>query len=257
MDPQRCTEVKSIFLNACRKLARLSAGERPDLVTLHPYNAASARAKKPGKRKNYLAEAITEGRAQGLPEYVLFQCDPEQIKKTGKKKAYRTNSTLYYNNKTRHIISTEIKDKKIFQNDRPANGSFIYGADRVGKLYITQRWIEYYDLPESEYIQKKLKKYPIAIRSTHSAVLAGQAGICFGYIDIRDGKVTYIDNKTGHYRCTIEHLCNFFNKTNILDCFAEYAVIKKCDRNQKSIAYHIEELRDLRSEVAKKWGDTV
>lgn len=53
----------------------------------------------------------------------------------------------------------------------------------------------------------------------HSSFLSGKPGLCFGMIKVDNGEITYIDNRSGHYKPTKKNLINAVDK--LCDCFSD------------------------------------
>jgi len=59
----------------------------------------------------------------------------------------------------------------------------------------------------------------------HSSFVSGDAVRCAGMIGVENGKVTWVDNDSGHYQPTTQHLRNFVNHLAFHKVFAPDAVV--------------------------------
>ena len=75
----------------------------------------------------------------------------------------------------------------------------------------------------------------------HSTLLGGKPGLCFGMMKVEEGKITYIDLKSGHYKPVHENLYNaFFKRSDLHKVFSQ----------DKIITSHF--IKDEKLEVAKE-----
>jgi hypothetical protein len=80
------------------------------------------------------------------------------------------------------------------------NGLAAYAIDAEGNLYIHEHVnIENYTEHHNEFF-------------FHSSFLSGKPGICFGMIQVNNGTITYMDNRSGHYKPNKQHLANAIEK---------------------------------------------
>jgi hypothetical protein len=77
-------------------------------------------------------------------------------------------------------------------------GGFAYAIDQYGDL------ISGDDAPKSS-IGKMLQSHQ---RFNHSSLNAGKDVICAGVMKVENGRLTYIDNMSGHYKPTKRNLLN-------------------------------------------------
>lgn len=88
--------------------------------------------------------------------------------------------------KNNELVSTQYMKGK-----RP--GRAAYAIDKFGQLYI------------HEHINKH--SHPDEIEPFyHSSFLSGRAGKCFGLIEVKNGYIVHLDNYSGHYRPSADHL---------------------------------------------------
>lgn len=80
-------------------------------------------------------------------------------------------------------------------SSKHGDGFAAYGIDPSGKLYIHEH------ISGSNNKNKFFEFY-------HSSFFSAKPGYCFGMIKIAAGKITYIDNRSGHYKPNREHLVN-------------------------------------------------
>ncbi|KTC84951.1 hypothetical protein [Legionella brunensis] len=70
-----------------------------------------------------------------------------------------------------------------------------YAIDKFGRMYINEHISSHNKNDKNNFF-------------FHSSFLSGQAGVCFGMCVIKNGKIEFIDNRSGHYKPTTQHLKN-------------------------------------------------
>jgi len=68
----------------------------------------------------------------------------------------------------------------------------------------------------------------------HSSFLGGDAVRCAGMIGVKNGKVTWIDNDSGHYRPGTHHLHNLVSYLNKYQVFAPKAIVNDMAENKSA-----------------------
>ena len=95
----------------------------------------------------------------------------------------------------------------------------IYGVDGQGNLYV---------MPREEIGEDQLSR-----TRGHPALFSGKAGKCFGEIEIVDGKINYINNRSGHYMPNEEA---FLEMVKVFSLFHSEPLKMDVYRNKKVIS---------------------
>jgi hypothetical protein len=230
MSATRRKEVGKIFHDTMRKMSRFSTRGNSDLVSLYPYNAHTAGNPNQASIKNYLAEAVCGGQCKYRPKYVLDESTVPL--KNGQTKAYQLSDVPYYDEVERQQFLVSVKEGLWKdKNDNPVNGRFIYGVDKDGQVFFLPRLRGEFTLDKEECEKFSLDPtYSVTPAHAHSSILSAEAGFCFGYITVQDGKTKYWDNATGHYRCSLRNMGNMLKHTNIEETFSDDIEINDIQR---------------------------
>lgn len=122
------------------------------------------------------------------------------------------NVVVYSANKSQHLLygkffqdratyllikKTKLGDEVVADTSsykgKAGDGYGAYALDSLGRLFVSEHI--------SEANAKENQPYFL-----HSSFFSGMRGRCFGMIKIEQGRITYIDNHSGHYKPQKKHL---------------------------------------------------
>ena len=168
-------------------------------------------------RKNYSPASVvkcsdTESFRDGAsPQYLV---DPEDRKKlllVARRKG--DDLLLYMKNESGDLI---LADTSEFDGKKGL-GYSAYGMGKHGSLHIHEHIIG--DTSGNNFF--------------HSSFFAGESGKCFGMIKIKEGKIDYIDNHSGHYKPTVAQLADAVER--LKPYFSKDAVVREADAADSGI----------------------
>ncbi|MEM6603724.1 MAG: hypothetical protein AAF621_06705 [Pseudomonadota bacterium] len=125
------------------------------------------------------------------------------------------------------------KNNKLFNTDDKTE--FMYTISTDGKLYIlrkySNRYMRLYGKPNNK----------------HSSPVCGQPVKMAGMMKVKHGKITFIDNDSGHYKPTLDHLRNFLK---------DYRKMLSPDCKMRTLSWHskrqIDGINNIDSFINKK-----
>jgi hypothetical protein len=160
------------------------------------------------------------GPSPNSPSFIDLMYAAEEIK------APSALETAYLNQKDLNqcLVTFNPEDNKLYlgcevldtQNYTSKNGRHkaAYAVDKLGRLYIAEHRSPINTPSNHAPGTPSSPKLPAFQERTgekffyHSSFFRAKPGICFGMLEAIDGKITYLDNHSGHYKPSEQDLLN-------------------------------------------------
>lgn len=132
-----------------------------------------------------------------------------------------------------HLVTKNVDDELSYNNSDDStpistDGDYIYVMDKLGNLFI-HKDRQYID-SEGNYYPNNDQFNPNWKLVNHSSFTRGESVACAGEISIVDGKITKINNCSGHYQpahYSLHRVVSELNKRGVLDEKCEVTVFNK------------------------------